>query len=589
MIRKVEQLTRIAVACTATLLFVACSGSKDSPPAVTLTVATSAASVDAGGPPVTVTANLQNSSASISWQLTGPGSISPSTGATTTYTPPATVTSAATATVTASAAGLTASANITVNVPPCTITIAGPAAVDAGAAAVTYTATTSPACSGTVTWSLSGVGQISATTGSSTQYTPPATVASSQTATLTASIGSATRSLPITVRVPPNITVTGKVLDPNGQPVGNIPVIISNRPSTSTDASGNFTVTGVSTPYDCTAVWTQLGGVVVVYTGLTRRDPTIHFIDFGPTTPRTASVTGAVTPLSNVAGARLPVVAFGSPQTSTSSSATAGATEYTYRLTPGWFGPSSTTGALHALQWTTNTSGLPLEYIGYGTQRDVTISNGGSFSGHNITLTPASRASITGTISPFPTGTLMQKEVDVRFTSRALITVLDHVDRSVDFSYNTPNIPNSFIDLWALVVSPDGEYTWALSKGLAADASAIDLAVSAPPTLTLPVDRAIGINLATEFSWTTFQDGVHYVLMEGPGTAPYYYIVTKGNTARIPDLSGIGMPLPALTRYVWGVVAYAPFTNVDSFADPVNPAETMVQYGVSLGRTFDTQ
>ena len=89
-----------------------------------LSISPVSSTVIAGGSPVNFTATLANATGPVSWALSGPGSISSTTGDATSYTPPPSVASSTTATLTATAAGLTASATITVNPPP-TITVAG--------------------------------------------------------------------------------------------------------------------------------------------------------------------------------------------------------------------------------------------------------------------------------------------------------------------------------------------------------------------------------------------------------------------------------------------------------------------------------
>jgi len=84
----------------------------------TLTISPQTASAVIGGPAVSFTATLSGSSNAISWTLNGPGTIAPSGGSTTTYTPPPFGGSPVTATVTASAgAGVSASATVQVGVP----------------------------------------------------------------------------------------------------------------------------------------------------------------------------------------------------------------------------------------------------------------------------------------------------------------------------------------------------------------------------------------------------------------------------------------------------------------------------------------
>jgi len=79
-----------------------------------LSISPASSTVIAGGAPVKFTANLANATGTVSWALTGPGSIDPASGNSTSYTPPASVASATTATLTATSGTLTASATIAV-------------------------------------------------------------------------------------------------------------------------------------------------------------------------------------------------------------------------------------------------------------------------------------------------------------------------------------------------------------------------------------------------------------------------------------------------------------------------------------------
>jgi hypothetical protein len=96
------------------------------PVVVTLTVSPATATVTVGTTtPVAFNATLTNSSDVISWVLTGAGSITASSGASTSYVPPGSG-GASSATLTASAAGKTASAVITINEPVVTtVTVSG--------------------------------------------------------------------------------------------------------------------------------------------------------------------------------------------------------------------------------------------------------------------------------------------------------------------------------------------------------------------------------------------------------------------------------------------------------------------------------
>ncbi|MGO9063236.1 MAG: hypothetical protein ACLQIH_00700 [Myxococcaceae bacterium] len=107
------------------VFWLACSSSGTPPVAATLTIQPSTLTVTASGGALAFTATLTGSSSSITWSLTGPGSFSPASGTSTSYTPPSDVSSSTTATLTATAGGnVTASAAIIIlpHLPPITVT-----------------------------------------------------------------------------------------------------------------------------------------------------------------------------------------------------------------------------------------------------------------------------------------------------------------------------------------------------------------------------------------------------------------------------------------------------------------------------------
>ena len=564
-------------------------------------------SIAAGSAAVAYTATLTNSTAAISWSLAGPGSISPGQGTTTSYTPPATVSGATTATLGASAGGATATYTISIqsgSLPA--ITINGPSSVAAGGSPATYTASIAGG-TGTITWSLSGPGSLSPATGIQTSYTPPASLPASTTATLTASAtGVQSGTLEITILAGAIITVNGTVLDPNGQPVPNSTVIISGKSPVTTDASGRFTVAGVQAPYDCTSIW-NIGFEkrALVHQGLTRPDPTLHWVDFGPVQPVNATITGRVTPYNG--NAAPPRIAFGLPETwetdqlAAAPETTIGTpmppppavpTRYDYSFAPDWYQASSTTGSLHALQWTATNDGLPNTYVGFASQPNVTISDGGTFNRPDLVLTNLSTTSINGSVSMFPNGRLDAKWVNVRFKSNALMRVLTHANSDLSFSYNTPNLSASVATLEVQTMAsllPNLEVSRARKRGLDPSASDVALVLYPPPVASLPVDLATGVTYTTDFRWTSFSNGIHVLRVRGPPTCPGFDILTKGTSARIPDLSAYGMELPAATDYTWCVRGHAPFKDVDAWAAAADPLFTRLQDGRSVFRQFTTQ
>jgi uncharacterized protein YkwD len=215
-------------------------------PAPSLTVGPTTATATVGGAAIPFTATLLNSVETINWTLTGPGSISSTTGATTSYTPPTTG-DPGTATLTATAGALTASATITINAatPGLTITPAT-AIVAVGSAAIQFKAS-----SNQVSWSLTGLHGGWGWQGDTFTYTPPAT-GTGGTATITATLGALTASATVTVTslslTPPTATVM----------IGG-PAVAFSATLTNSAETINWTLTGpgsISSTTGATTIYT---------------------------------------------------------------------------------------------------------------------------------------------------------------------------------------------------------------------------------------------------------------------------------------------------------------------------------------------
>lgn len=100
------------------LLLGACQLPSSDPPAQTpsLTITPASININAGDAPATFVAAVQNSTEAVTWVYTGPGSITPSAGPVTTYTPPESVDSVQSGSLTATlgATGVTAVAPIAI-------------------------------------------------------------------------------------------------------------------------------------------------------------------------------------------------------------------------------------------------------------------------------------------------------------------------------------------------------------------------------------------------------------------------------------------------------------------------------------------
>ncbi len=442
-----------------------------------------------------------------------------------------------------------------------------PSTVTAGTN-VTFNATLTNA-TGTINWTLSGAGSLSATTGTSVTYTAPASVPTPATVTLTATSGSLSDSANFTIAAPATITVAGTVIGANLQPVASAPVVItsgSTNLSTTTNASGAFSVAGVTPPYDATVV---TGNQSLIYKGLTRTDPTLVFLGFSPGASRSASLSGTV---SGGAGFPEPAnhvtrTAFGSPEAV--DNATAATATGAYNMgTVSWFGPTTTTGNIHALQWLFDGTGFPTDYKGYGQKLNVALSDGGVFASQNVTMSGVSEAAISGSVA-LPAGyNLASKRMSVGFADRSLIEVLADSGSSTNFTYTTPNITGATIQMRITAGNAAGTSVITTKPGLSVNATGVSIPLPAGSDLSLPPNGATNVNNSTTFSYTPFSGGVHFVVFNGPGANPDYVVVTTAASTTIPNLSSVGLGLPASTAYTWNVQGAAPFASVDAAAGP---------------------
>ena len=351
--------------------------------------------------------------------------------------------------------------------------------------------------------------------------------------------------------------------------MSGVPVVISGRPSVITAADGTFSVAGVTAPYDATVV-NATTKESIVYKGLTRPDPTLLFLGSAPGTPRSATLSGTISggaftpnqPADHITG-----VVFGSAEAS-GSDTLSGAVSGAYDLgTVSWFGPATTTGTIHALQWQRNAAGLPTSYKGYGVKTGVALSDGGTFTGQDVTLTSVAGANLSGSVS-VPSGyTLSDKSLTVSFGPNANIGVFTDSTATNNFSYVTPNLSGIRVVLSAIATASTG-VALSFKTGLAPNASGVSLSVPAAPELGLPADAATNITPSIDFSWSASSGSVYVVGFYGPPGQPSYSVVTAANTTRIPDLGSLGLALPAATGYAWQVLAYSPFASTDAAAGP---------------------
>lgn len=463
------------------------------------------------------------------------------------------------------------------------------ATVSAGGAAIKFTATPNNV-SGEITWSLSPeVGTLSSNTGLETSYTPPANVTTQTEVTLTASSGSLTAEAKITLSPSQTMTVTGKVLGYNGEAGAFLPILLDGQ-KTSTDASGNFSVSGVHTPYDLT-VLQACTSVAYVYQGLTRPDP-IALIFLSSSEVRKSEVTYSFTNADTTAP---PASEFSDSImdcTSTDANISCGVTGAVgpnpYTQTLQWSGPQNIEADVYALQ-TFEKNNVATSFRRFALAQREYFSNGqpGTVS---LNLQPLSSGTVSGTVTPPPGYTLIQRGLGFKMRGQWKYPFSLEDNRtsgiSQSFSWASPLVAGLGLYLNGTASKGDAG-VYAYLDDVAPNATNLSLTLPTPPEQTEPANNALGITNNNVFSWTPFAEGVHTFSVTPTTKGPLTLIIyTAKSEVILPDLTSLGYPLPKGVTYKWRVSGQAPLASVDDFMK--GAVTSYARVGYSEERTFTT-
>jgi hypothetical protein len=357
-------------------------------------------------------------------------------------------------------------------------------------------------------------------------------------------------------------TVNGQVLDGFGQGLSGRTVLIAGR-TTTTDASGKFTLSGATIPYDLVIIEPAPAKVATVYAQLTRLDPKLY--DFAGGTSASVQATLA----GNIAGGdpfptattTLTGVSWGSAERSTGSYVTS--TPYSFPVA--WSGPSSSTGSVHALQWTVDANGTVTGYRAHGVKTGVTLTTGTTTSNADVLLTAVLTDNVSATITA-PSGyNLVERTLYLVFDDQAYFPVSDDTVATPTLSLPVPSGIGAKVIISATGNNGSAQTTAQLS-GVAPGTSGAALTLPAPALPTAPVDGATGVDTSTDLVWTPVAGALHLLVLGASAADPTYIIVSGGTRARIPDLGAQGLGLPSARQYEWGLVAIGPYTGIDDFA-----------------------
>lgn len=349
------------------------------------------------------------------------------------------------------------------------------------------------------------------------------------------------------------VTVQGRVLAVEGTPLAGV-LAHAQGVLTTTEADGTFLLEGIAPPYTLTLGSGGAAAWVHAYEWLTSTAPLL--VPTGPTSVGYASgLTGTLLGLSalpddelvivGVEGVSAPVAGFGSAQV--------GATSYSGWA--GWRGPGATaTARLHALRIQVDAEERPLAYFGYDA-RDVALVDGATTTTDVLLNQPVADSRLEGTVAVAGGGTLAGTHLMARFgASFGLPFYVEPAAAAV--SVPAPAIGDGSV----LVVA---EATYAHGTTLAWTSVSVGptfaLEVPPPPQLLAPVPDAAGVTAAREFRVEGGPAGARLFVWR-PAAAtdgPALALTTAGDTARLPDVTPVGLALVPGGRYAWSVRAVA--------------------------------
>ncbi len=367
----------------------------------------------------------------------------------------------------------------------------------------------------------------------------------------------------------PTITLTGHVVGDNGQPLANAPVVLLGNPvrTVTADSTGAFSFDKVRAPYDIAVVnGSVTPSRVLVYQGLTRRDPTVAFINEGFGQPRWADVYGY---LSENGNQEPPQRDYRCAFETTQASPTCALADNSYLAYLDWQGPTTLTGALHIIGWFTQAG--TRNYV-YGKRDAVAVSDRTGTFGVGVDLNPVASGALSGSITASNGYQVYERSLTLNFSENASAYLFSDTGNASSFSYVTPVIDGTTLALSATAYGSGAERVTSTKRGLSTNASGVRLNLPGAPTPSLPGNGSSGVNLGTQtFSWGPMSGGgVSAVSFFADGVFRLTVVTANASLTwpRIADLS-VGA-IPANTRLSWQVtgLSASKVSSLDDFAAP---------------------
>ena len=361
--------------------------------------------------------------------------------------------------------------------------------------------------------------------------------------------------------------MTGRVQDEYGQGLSNRTVLIGSR-STTTDVNGQFTLTGIATPYDLVVVEPAPRKAATIYLQLTRTDPKLLNLATQGTPAQSATLGGNISggvPLSTAG--TLTAVTWASP--GVSSTTYVNATPYSF-IVP-WAAPATITGTVHGLQFSFDQNFTVTGYPGYGVKTGVSLTSGGSVTDADIQLAPVTTGNISTNISTPAGHEIVERDVFLTFDDGAFFQVSQDALDAGTFQVPIPSNIGAKANVLVGAATSDGSSaSYAQVSALSPGTLGAALNLPSPARVTAPDTGATGVDTNTDLVWTPVSGAIHalFISATAPTSAdPGYAIVTGGTHARIPDLSAQGLGLPSGRLYDVVLVATGPYASVDAYTE----------------------
>jgi hypothetical protein len=363
--------------------------------------------------------------------------------------------------------------------------------------------------------------------------------------------------------------LSGRVVDADGEPAAGVRVEATGTNGGTavvlTDDEGRFALNDAPAHYDLAAM--PVGDrQAYVFEGLSTRTPTVtlfgarmsarsrvaalHVDDPSPTT---ASRIVLLAEPVDTATTRLTLV----PLTGAAS----GDAELS------WVGDAAAKVNVYALRVVVDAeTEAPLGFLGIGVVRGARIL-AGQRTTLRMQLEPVEEDTIAGDVAS-PQGAAVEGiATSLRIGPRGTTAWLPgEAPATPSFALRVPSIPGMSVDVLAIGTSTDGTSSVKVG-GLAPGSAGVRLELPRPPALFAPADGANDVTGATEFAWAPSAAGVHWVHFRPTSdAAPSVFVATEQSSARMPDLSALGLAIPAHTTYTWYVVDAVGARTVDEAA-----------------------